>query len=263
MTANCARRSAPVPQTPAAAPVAPEATTTRRVRLVVVIVVDNLMRSDRALGRFLRELEHRMPIRVLISSDHGAAALPERARVAGRHALRLSGSEIVKTLNQRLPPKAGASPLVAAFTEPFVYLSDAGRSAPDFPQLLQKVIHHITQIDGIIAAYSVAELLAGRAPEDALSKLARASMMAGRGGDIYVVVREHSIIDPRMPGGSGTSHGSPWGYDQLVPVLFYGEGITPRAQRDEIDVLRVAPTLAGLLGVAAPEGATLPSLLEP
>lgn len=223
--------------------------------------LDNLRRSDRALGRFLSELESRGPIAVVISSDHGVAPLPERARAAGRHALRLSVSDVVKTLNQKLVPKPGAPPLLSAYVEPFLYFSDAARGAPGFGELVRATIQEITRIDGILAAYSVPDLIAGQVPRDGTSELARASVTKGRGGDVFVVVREHSVLDPRLPGGSGTSHGSPWDYDQLVPVLFYGPGIAPRTERAEVDVLRVASTLSKLLDVPPPAGAKLPDLL--
>jgi arylsulfatase A-like enzyme len=222
--------------------------------------VDNLRRSDRALGLFLSELERRVPIRVLITSDHGVAALPERARAAGRHAQRLSVSEVAKTLNRKLSKQPDAPALISAYNEPFLYFSKAARSSADFAALVQAAIREVTQIDGILAAYSVADLTADKVPRDSTSELARASVRAGRGGDVFVVVREHSVIDPRLPGGSGTSHGSPWSYDQLVPVLFFGAGIDPRTDRGEVDVLRVAPTLSALLGVPAPDGTKLPKL---
>lgn len=45
-----------------------------------------------------------------------------------------------------------------------------------------------------------------------------------------------------------------------MPVLVFGAGISPRTEGGEVDALRVAPTLAGLLGVHAPKGARLPGL---
>jgi arylsulfatase A-like enzyme len=224
--------------------------------------LDNLRRSDRALGSFLRELGRRIPISVLISSDHGVAPLPERARAAGKHALRLSVSEVAKTLNQKLVAQPGEPPAVSAYVEPFLYLSDAARGSPDFDGHVRAAIREVTQIDGISAAYSVVDLVAGNVARDEASELARASVMAGRGGDVFVVLREHTVLDPRLPGGSGTSHGSPWSYDQLVPVVVFGAGIAPRTHVDTIDVLGVAPTLAELLGVPPPAGAKQPGLLE-
>jgi len=224
-------------------------------------LADHLRRADAALGRFLEELAARTPTRVLITSDHGVAALPERAAAAGSRALRVSTAEVVKALNQKIPPLPGSNqPVVAAYTEPFLYLSDDARASAGYGALLEAAVREVTRIDGILAAYPVAELVAGKLPKDETSELARASVTTAAGGDVFVVVRERSVIDPRMPGGSGTSHGSPWRYDQLVPVLFFGPGITSRSEPREVDVLRVAPTLSALLGIRPPASALLPKL---
>jgi hypothetical protein len=37
-----------------------------------------------------------------------------------------------------------------------------------------------------------------------------------------------------------------------VPVLFWGAGIAPRTEREEVPVLAVAPTLSALLGISPP-----------
>jgi predicted AlkP superfamily pyrophosphatase or phosphodiesterase len=223
--------------------------------------LDNLKRVDRALGRLLEELAARAPTRVLITSDHGAAALPERSTAAGKPAWRVLPEQIVKRLNQKLtPPPGSTSPVVAEFTEPFVRFSEECRASPSYGSLLAAALREVVQIEGIQSAYSVADLLADELPKDETSELVRASVTTGAGGDVFVVVREHSVIDPRMPGGSGTSHGSPWSYDQLVPVLFFGPGISAQADASEVDMLRVAPTLSALLGIHPPDGAKLSKL---
>jgi hypothetical protein len=78
----------------------------------------------------------------------------------------------------------------------------------------------------------------------------------GRSGQVFYVPREGDFVvdsDPLY----AFMHGSSWGYDTHVPLLFYGPSIirqgswsTPVAQQD------VAPTLAAVLGVAPPATAT-------
>jgi arylsulfatase A-like enzyme len=53
---------------------------------------------------------------------------------------------------------------------------------------------------------------------------------------------------------AGTTHGSLYGYDTHVPVIFMGPGIRPGTYRSEITVNDVAPTLADLLGIETPSG---------
>ena len=77
----------------------------------------------------------------------------------------------------------------------------------------------------------------------------------GRTGQLLIVPREGDFItrpDPDV----AYMHGSPWGYDVSIPIMFAGPAVKagaysmPAAQQD------VAPTLASALGVQMPPTAT-------
>jgi hypothetical protein len=78
----------------------------------------------------------------------------------------------------------------------------------------------------------------------------------GRSGQVFYVPREGDfVVDPNPL--YAFMHGSSWGYDTHIPLLFHGPGIirqgswsTPVAQQD------VAPTLAAVLGIAPPATTT-------
>ena len=53
----------------------------------------------------------------------------------------------------------------------------------------------------------------------------------------------------------GTGHGTPWAYDQQVPLLWYGSRIVPGIRQTPAAVADIAPTLSALLGLTAPGGA--------
>ena len=73
---------------------------------------------------------------------------------------------------------------------------------------------------------------------------------AGRSGDIFTVTEPYYIFDA-----TGTTHGSPYDYDTHVPVIFLGSArIRAGSYTDTIGVEDIAPTLADLLGIAAPSG---------
>jgi predicted AlkP superfamily pyrophosphatase or phosphodiesterase len=56
--------------------------------------------------------------------------------------------------------------------------------------------------------------------------------------------------------GTGSTHGSAYTYDTQVPLLFYGMGIKPGQTAMRTEIPDIAPTLAVLLGIAFPNGAT-------
>jgi hypothetical protein len=212
--------------------------------------VDSLVRADRALGRFIQELPR--GTRVLLTSDHGVAPLPERSLERSRLALRVPTRKLAAAVNQTLVTRLKlAAPPVASYTEPFVYLSPEAKSSPAYAALLAAVRTEFEKAPGVAAVYPVHELVT-REPQAELEALARASTTDDAAGDLFVVPSELSVVDPSQPGGTGTSHGSPWGYDRFVPVLFWGAGIAPRSETAEVSVLAVAPTLSALLGISPP-----------
>jgi arylsulfatase A-like enzyme len=48
---------------------------------------------------------------------------------------------------------------------------------------------------------------------------------------------------------TGTGHGTPYNYDQHVPVFFMGFGIQPGEYAEAVTPADIAPTLAALAGV--------------
>jgi arylsulfatase A-like enzyme len=54
----------------------------------------------------------------------------------------------------------------------------------------------------------------------------------------------------------GTTHAMPYSYDNHVPLIFYGPGIRPGIRYEAVTINDVAPTLAAILGVETPSGAT-------
>ena len=52
----------------------------------------------------------------------------------------------------------------------------------------------------------------------------------------------------------GTTHGTTYGYDAHVPVIFMGPGIKAGQFDETIAVNDIAPTLSTLLGIETPSG---------
>ena len=52
----------------------------------------------------------------------------------------------------------------------------------------------------------------------------------------------------------GTTHQTPYSYDNHVPLIFFGMGIQPGMHYEPVTINDVAPTLAAILGVETPSG---------
>jgi hypothetical protein len=70
----------------------------------------------------------------------------------------------------------------------------------------------------------------------------------------------HYPLDLRDPAERGTNHGTPYDYDRQVPVLAFGARVPQQRMSEPVDQLRVAATLAHLLGIPAPASAAPGSL---
>jgi arylsulfatase A-like enzyme len=102
----------------------------------------------------------------------------------------------------------------------------------------------------VLRAYTLHELLSGAVADDPLGAPVARSVQAQRSADVQVLLEPYWMFGTR-----GTTHGSVYGYDTHVPVIFMGPGIRPGFYRHEITVNDVAPTLAEILGVETPSGA--------
>ena len=71
-----------------------------------------------------------------------------------------------------------------------------------------------------------------------------------RAGDLALQVERDCLLS-RYP--FGTSHGSPHAYDRAVPLIFYGPGVAAGQVTGPAATVDIAPTLANLLGVEAPQ----------
>jgi predicted AlkP superfamily pyrophosphatase or phosphodiesterase len=102
------------------------------------------------------------------------------------------------------------------------------------------------RVKGIAAVYGSDELASRTATEDPILRACRMSYMAGRTGDFVVIPKPYWLIRSIA---TGTTHGTPYGYDARVPVVLMGAGIKPGRYFVPASPLDIAPTLAALAGI--------------
>jgi predicted AlkP superfamily pyrophosphatase or phosphodiesterase len=110
--------------------------------------------------------------------------------------------------------------------------------------LLAVPLFHVARV------YSRKQLMNGESG-DFIAQAAQNGFNERRSGDFSVVFEPNF-----MPGSGGTTHFSPYGYDRHVPLLFVGPGIKRGDFLNSVTVNDVAPTLANMLEIEAPSGAS-------
>jgi hypothetical protein len=216
--------------------------------------LDAMLRVDAALGAFLRALARTTELAVLITSDHGAAPLPERSLAAGRRAGRIFPEELVQKAEGAADRALGPGEWISGFSEPFLYLTESGRAKID--ELAPVVTRALVATETVHAVYDPRRARQLAESRDDLERSVGLGMPEAPADRLYVVPRRWFIVDPGVARGFGASHGSPWDYDREVPVLAFGAGVPHEQSNAPLDQRRIAATIAALLGVPAPNGGT-------
>ncbi len=220
--------------------------------------VDHLVRADRAVGAWLKRLEQTTPIAVLITSDHGVAALPEsRPGPAGRIFPQLMQARVEASVAAQF----GSGPWVQGIVPPYVYLTPRAREHAQASQVLARALTALRKELGLRDAWPLSEVRQWASDPDPLRRSLELSLAPDTNADIMFLTLPDYPIDLRDPEAKGTNHGTPYAYDRQVPVLAWGSAVPRRRQSEPVDQLRVAATLAHLLGVAPPAQAAAGALL--
>ena len=223
---------------------------------------DHLRRADLALGKMLRRLEKKTKLSVLISSDHGVAALPEHKAQGGR----LASQELTSQVESALDAVLGPGDWVLGFSAPYLYLRPEAQKHPESARVRKLACEALSAVKGVHAAFDTHSLQDGAGSFSpckppvgtepmGLSQSVAESIHPAHSGDFYVVPISRTILD-ESSSGTGTTHGSPWPYDRNVFVVAFGQGVDHGKHPELLDTRSVAPSLSALLGIAPPSKAT-------
>jgi hypothetical protein len=89
---------------------------------------------------------------------------------------------------------------------------------------------------------------------DFVTNAVRNGFFPARSGDILVVFEPYYMLPQKEP--TRTTHFTPYNYDSHVPILFLGPGIKPGRYPANVSVNDIAPTLATMLEIELPSGAS-------
>jgi len=228
---------------------------------------DMMLRLDRTLEEFLEFVFARVGkenVVVVLTADHGVCPLPERAPVVG--AARINPGDVLADirvhLGQHFDYNEGQANLVQALSNGYIYLDDAGIRGHGFSpaQFRGEIISSALREPNIVRCLGRDEIAAADPADDAdtVRALLRGSFDDRRSGDIVLITSEWSFF---ASGTTGTTHGSTYWYDRHVPLLMFGQGIQPGRFSARCSPAEIGPTLARLIGIAAPQGQGATDLL--
>jgi arylsulfatase A-like enzyme len=230
---------------------------------------DNLLRLDRTLAELFEFIDREIGLKhtlIVLSADHGGPEAPGYLQELGRDNEYVSPNLLSPaTLNPLLREKLGVEvDFVTAHFHPYVYLDRkavaiAKRDLGDVQQALAEILEDLPQVSTAITAQSLDSGQFGKGP---ISEMVAANHQPKRAGDVYVVFRSQDFVNDFDGLIVAATHGSPWRYDRHVPIAFAGNRIKGMRISRPVTPYDIAVTLASLLNIAAPSGATGEPLSE-
>jgi len=219
-------------------------------------IQDILVRLDKDLGSLFAHLDEKVGrgnYVVAFSADHGVVPIPEDMQQTGADAGVLHLAEVQERIEKALEPFNYAKPAIARITGSDIYFAPGvyDKLQQDHAAL-QDVLDAAMAQPGVATVYRAEELRGRPATQSPTLRAMSLSYFPGRNGDLFIVPKPYWLMDSTPPGKTrsyGTGHGTPYNYDQHVPVLFMGFGIQPGQYFQSVTPADVAPTLAALCGI--------------
>ena len=234
-------------------------------------IQDILVRLDQDLQELFTELDQKVGKRnylAVLTADHGVAPIPADTQKTGFDAGVLNLAELKDRLEKALEPFHYTKPAIARIVGNELYFSPGvyGQLRQD-PAAMKALLDAAQSLPGVAAVYRAEELSGGGKTLSETRRAVELNYFAGRSGDLYILQRPYWLTESSAEGSkryTGTGHGTPYYYDQRVPLVFMGFGIAPGEYFEEVTPADIAPTLGALTAVtlATSDGRVLSEALE-
>lgn len=216
---------------------------------------DTYLRLDKAIADFLAYLDSKVGkgnYLVFLSADHGAmnnaAFLQDRRIPAGSW----DASATAKKLNHVLAkeyPEAGDIVKTVMNYQVFFNRDVIKSKQLDFDNIKQTVVNVLKEDPSVLYACDMAKASTESIPEEVKSRIIN-GYNRERSGDVVIILKPNFYAH----GMKGTDHGAWNSYDTHIPLVFMGWGIKHGATTKQTFMTDIAPTIAAMLHVQAPNG---------
>jgi arylsulfatase A-like enzyme len=230
---------------------------------------DNLLRLDRTLSELFAFIDKQVGLKntlIVLSADHGAAAVPAQLNAFGIDAQYFAPDKLDKEKAiENIKSKYGiAEELISGFNHPYIYLNNEiiRKHKLDVNEVSRAIAEELVKFKGVAYAVPSIDLVEGKIPDTRLYQQILRNFNPKRSGDIYLVLEPHWFVNDFDGLTVASTHGSPWRYDTFVPIIFTGNGLTAKTIFREVQTVDIALTLSKYLKIKAPSGATGSPLTE-
>jgi hypothetical protein len=212
---------------------------------------DAALRLDKAIGDLIAAGEKaaggRANLVVVLTADHGGAAIPEEWAAAGLDGVRVNTDALRDGLKKELSDRFKGD-FVQAIEEVDVYLDQKAIADKKLDAAAVRRAAAAWLMKQPDVAFAVA-----RDDVDTAGGLYAAALRAGyypeRSGDVVFTLKPYHVLEYEP---AGTSHGAPYAYDNEVPAFFLGKGVKAGFNPAPIRAIDIAATTAALMEMGEP-----------
>jgi predicted AlkP superfamily pyrophosphatase or phosphodiesterase len=224
-------------------------------------IEDLYLRLDKDLAEFFTFLDTKIgkgQYTIFLTADHGAAHNTQFLKDHNIPAGTWDDAPVIRGLNAQLLEKYKGERLVLSFSNYQVHLNNAviKRLKLDDAAIKNDCIQYLQQQPAIAFVVDMQKAQTANIPNDLRERIIN-GYNAERSGAIQIILNP-GWFSGRTPAAgrtpTGTSHGTWNPYDAHIPFVLMGWGIKHGSTTRETHMTDIAPTIAALLHIQAPNG---------
>lgn len=210
--------------------------------------------TDKVLDKLFQALDRTVgmnQVMVVLTADHGVAPVPEANEKRRMPGGRLPLGIVSKTVQAALVKEYGEGDWIVSNSEHSIYLNEdlIAKKKLSREQVDKAAAEAAWTIPHVFRVYTREQLMNGGVTEDSIARRVINGFYPQRSADVEVLLEPYWIFTQ-----TGATHGTTFGYDTHVPIIFMGAGIRAGRYDNSVMVNDIAPTLATVLDVETPAG---------
>lgn len=219
-------------------------------------VRDIAIRTDRAIGQLLDRIDKLVGLQhtiVALTADHGVAPVPESLTERSLPGGRMTNKELFGPIEQALTTRFGQGQwlMATAGSSPYLNYSLIAEKQLDPAEVRRVAAAAAMAVPHVARVYTRDQLLRGELANDLIGSRVLRGFNAQRSGDLEIILEPYW-----MRQATGTTHGSPYNYDAHIPLILMGRGVKGGKYPGRVALNDLAPTLASLIDVDAPNASS-------
>jgi predicted AlkP superfamily pyrophosphatase or phosphodiesterase len=216
---------------------------------------DTYLRLDIDLASFLTELDSKIgkgQYVVFLTADHGVSNSVGYSRSKRLPANFFVSGNILNELDQLIQQKLGYYKIIRSASNYQINfdLEKIAAYNADFSQIKKLVVEYLQKQPGVNYAVDMEKIQDAIIPEPIKSMIINGYNFK-RSGQVQVIFQPGWLDSYAR---TGSTHGAWNPYDTHIPLIFFGWKIHPGASSKKVYMTDIAPTLAAMLHIQAPNG---------